>query len=57
MVAESKNYDLYWKNKEFLKYPGTVQVTIGDPIRGKNSSEMTGNLVEWMNRKASMSTK
>jgi len=40
-----------------LKYPGTVQVTIGDPIQGKNSSEMTGNLVEWMNRKASVSTK
>ena len=48
---------LYWKNKKFLKYPGTVQVTIGDPIQGKDSSEMTGNLVEWMNRKASVSTK
>jgi hypothetical protein len=34
-----------------------VQVTIGDPIQGKNSFEMTGNLVEWMNRKASVSTK
>ena len=48
---------LYWKNKEFLKYPGTVQVTIGDPIQGKNSSEMTDNLVQWMNRKAPVSTK
>tara|TARA_B100000965_G_C19576254_1_gene751416 strand:+ start:1425 stop:2066 length:642 start_codon:yes stop_codon:yes gene_type:complete len=51
------NSGLYWRNKKFLKYPGTVQVTIGDPIQGKNSSEMTGNLVEWMNRKASVSTK
>ena len=48
---------LYWKNKKFLKFPGTVKVIIGDPIQGKNSSEMTGNLVEWMNIKAAMSTK
>ena len=48
---------LYWKNKKFLKFPGTVKVIIGDPIQGKNSSEMTGNLVEWMNTKAAMSTK
>ena len=48
---------LYWKNKKFLKFPGTVKVIIGDPIKGKNSSEMTGNLVEWMNTKAAMSTK
>jgi len=47
---------LYWKNKKFIKFPGTVRVVIGAPIQGKNSSEMTKNLVEWMNKKASMST-
>ena len=43
--------------KKLLKHPGTVKVFIGSPIRGSNSAEMTKNLVEWMNRKASMSTK
>ena len=47
---------LYWKNKKFIKFPGTVKVIIGAPIKGKNSSEMTKNLVDWMNKKASMST-
>ena len=48
---------LYWKNKKFIKFPGTVKVIIGAPIQGKDSSEMTKNLVDWMNEKASMSTK
>ena len=48
---------LYWKNKKFIKFPGTVKVIIGAPIQGKNSYEMTKNLVDWMNKKASMSTK
>ena len=47
---------LYWKNKKFIKFPGTVKVIIGTPIQGKDSSEMTKNLVDWMNKKASMST-
>ena len=48
---------LYWKNKKFIKFPGTVKVIIGAPIQGKNSYEMTKNLVDWMNKNASMSTK
>ena len=48
---------LYWKNKKFIKFPGIVKVVIGSPIQGKDSSEMTKNLVDWMNEKASMSTK
>ena len=47
---------LYWKNKKFIKFPGTVKVIIGDPIQGKDSSEMTKNLVDWMNKKAPMGT-
>ena len=47
---------LYWKNKKFIKFPGTVKVIIGAPIQGKDSSEMTKNLVDWMNKKASMGT-
>ena len=47
---------LYWKNKKFIKFPGTVKVIIGAPIQGKNSYEMTKNLVDWMNKNASMST-
>lgn len=48
---------LYWENKKFLKNSGTVNVEIGDPVQGKNSTEMTKNLERWMNEKASMSTK
>ena len=48
---------LYWKNKKFIKIPGTVKVIIGAPIQGKNSYEMTKNLEDWMNQNASMSTK
>ena len=50
------NSGLYWKNKKLLKHPGTVKVVIGSPIQGSNSLEMTKNLVDWMNRKASMGT-
>ena len=50
------NSGLYWKNKKFIKLPGTVKVIIGSPIQGKNSYEMTANLVKWMNKRASMST-
>tara|TARA_B100000161_G_scaffold250605_1_gene208979 strand:+ start:867 stop:1427 length:561 start_codon:yes stop_codon:yes gene_type:complete len=47
---------LYWKNKKFIKFPGTVKVFIGKPIQGDSSSEKTKNLVDWMNKKASMGT-
>ena len=47
---------LYWKNKKFIKFPGTVKVIIGAPIKGEDSLEMTKNLEDWMNKKASMST-
>ena len=50
------NSGLYWKNKEFIKSPGTVKVIIGGPIQGKTSSEMTANLLNWMNKKASVGT-
>ena len=50
------NSGLYWKNKKLIKFPGTIKVIIGAPIQGKDSSEMTKNLVDWMNKKASMST-
>ena len=48
--------NLIWRNKKFIKIPGTVKVIIGAPIQGKNSYEMTKNLVDWMNKNASMST-
>ena len=48
---------LYWQNKKFLKSPGTVKVVIGNPIHGNDTSDMTKNLMSWMNKEASMSTK
>ena len=50
------NSGLYWKNKSFIKKSGIVNVIIGEPIKGDNSSEMTKNLEDWMNDKASMGT-
>ena len=50
------NSGLYWKNKKFIKFPGTVRVVIGSPIQGKDSSEMTANLEKWMNKKSYMGT-
>ena len=48
---------LYWQNKKFMKFPGTVRVVIGNPIHGNDASDMTKNLINWMNKEASMSTK
>ena len=48
---------LYWQNKKFMKFPGTVRVVIGNPIHGNDTSDMTKNLMNWMNKEASMSTK
>ena len=50
------NSGLYWKNKKFIKFPGTVRVVIGAPVQGKDSFEMTANLEKWMNKKAYMGT-
>ena len=50
------NSGLYWRNKRFLKYPGTVKVVIGDPISASSSYEMTKKLEKWMNNMASMGT-
>ena len=47
---------LYWRNKKFLKSPGTVKVVIGNPILGNNTSDMTKNLMDWMNKEASVGT-
>ena len=40
-----------------MKFPGTVRVVIGNPIHGNDTSDMTKNLMDWMNKEASMSTK
>jgi len=47
---------LYWRSKKFLKSPGTVKVVIGNPILGNNTSDMTKNLMDWMNKEASVGT-
>ena len=56
LIPVYHNSGLYWKNKRFLKFPGTVKVVIGDPIKGEDSFEMTKNLEKWMNDMVFMST-
>ena len=56
LIPVYHNSGLYWKNKKLIKVPGTINVVIGRPIRGNNSSEITEKLVCWMNNNASMGT-
>ena len=56
LIPVYHNSGFFWKNKEFIKNPGTVQVVIGEPIQGNSATEMTNNLIKWMKNEASMST-
>ncbi len=44
------NAGLYWPNKAFIKYPGTIQLVIGEPIESANktSRDLTGEVESWI---------
>ena len=43
------NSGLYWRNKEFIKERGNVQIVIGPPIYGINAKKVTEKAYEWIN--------
>lgn len=56
VVPIAMNAGLYWPNKTFKKYPGTIQFVIGEPIdsTGKTSRDLTAEVEEWI--EATMAT-
>ena len=42
------NSGLYWQNKRFIKYPGTVIVRIGNEMYGKDPKELTNRAYSWI---------
>lgn len=50
VVPIAMNAGVYWPNKEFKKYPGTIKLVIGAPIEtdGKTSREVTAEVEHWI---------
>ena len=42
------NSGLYWKNRQFNKQSGKVQVRIGAPLYGDNAKELTNKAYNWI---------
>ena len=42
------NSGKYWKNKQFIKHPGTIKVTIGPLFHGNNPKKLTDEVRLWM---------
>ena len=42
------NSGLYWQNKRFIKYPGTVIVRIGNEMYGNDPKELTNRAYSWI---------
>ncbi len=49
IVPICHNSGLYWKNKHFIKYPGTVIVRIGKEMYGNDPRELTNRAFNWIN--------
>lgn len=50
IVAVAHNAAECWPHKEFIKYPGTITVVIGEPIptAGRDRKELTEAVKEWI---------
>lgn len=50
VVPIAMNAGVYWPNKTFTKYPGTIEFVIGEPIatEGKTSREVTVEVEQWI---------
>ncbi|HEY7774633.1 MAG TPA: lysophospholipid acyltransferase family protein [Marinagarivorans sp.] len=50
VVPIAMNAGLYWPNKTFTKYPGTIQFVIGQPIdsANKTSRDLTAEVEHWI---------
>lgn len=53
IVPIAHNAGKYWVNKKIIKYPGTIQVVIGDPIeiQGQSSKEVMQKIHDWTESK------
>ncbi|WP_054113423.1 lysophospholipid acyltransferase family protein [Marinagarivorans algicola] len=59
VIPIAMNAGVYWPNKEFTKYPGTIHLVIGEPIitTDKTSREVTIEVEQWIEHQmASMPT-
>lgn len=50
VIPVALNAGLYWPNGEFKKYPGTIELIIGEPMtsEGKTSRELTASVEQWI---------
>lgn len=50
IIPIAMNAGLYWPNKSFKKYPGTIQLVIGQAIESadKTSRDLTGEVETWI---------
>lgn len=50
VIPIAMNAGVYWPNKSFKKYPGTIDVVIGEPIdsEGLTTRELTEKVEQWI---------
>ncbi len=53
VIPIAHNAGVYWPRRSFLKYPGTIEVVVGEPIdvQGKKASEITREVEAWIESK------
>jgi len=51
LLPVAHNAGLYWPNRRFLKYPGTIRMVIGEPLTpaGLEVEELTARAEKWVN--------
>ncbi len=51
LLPVAHNAGLYWPNRRFLKYPGTIHLVIGEPLQpdGLEVEELTARAEKWVN--------
>ncbi len=50
IIPVAHNAGIFWRRRDIKKYPGTVQMVIGEPIdpNGKTSNEIIAEVEEWI---------
>lgn len=50
IIPVAHNAGVYWRRRGVQKYPGTVQMVIGEPIdpKGKSANEIIAEVEEWI---------
>ncbi len=52
IIIVSHDAGRYWRNKEMLKYPGTINITISEPIdiADKNTKQVMQEVKQWIEK-------